>query len=143
MSDDDTLEQVREAVRAVCSRFDDDYWSACDQEHRFPWDFYDGMTAGGWVGIAIPERYGGGGQGIREAATVLGEVAAAGACMNGATALHLSVFGMHPVVMHGTEEMRQRYLTDVVAQQLHVAFGVTEPAPGPSRRAPSSMGTTT
>ncbi len=130
MSDDDTLQAIREGVRAVCSRFDDDYWSACDQEHRFPWDFYDAMAAGGWIGIAIPERYGGGGQGIREAATVLGEVAASGACMNGASALHLSVFGMHPVVVHGTEEMKQKYLPEVAAGRLHVAFGVTEPDAG-------------
>jgi acyl-CoA dehydrogenase len=88
------------------------------------------MAAGGWNGIAIPERYGGGGQGIREAATVLGEVAASGACMNGASALHLSVFGMHPVVVHGSEEMKQKYLPDVAAGTLHVAFGVTEPDAG-------------
>jgi len=130
MSDDDTLQSIREAVRAVCSRFDDDYWSACDQDHRFPDEFYAAMAAGGWIGIAIPERYGGGGQGIREAATVLEEVAASGACMNGASALHLSIFGMHPVVVHGTEEMKQRYLPDVAAGRLHVAFGVTEPDAG-------------
>ena len=117
MSDDDTLQAIREAVRAVCSRFDDDYWSACDQDHRFPDEFYAAMAAGGWIGIAIPERYGGGGQGIREAATVLEEVAASGACMNGASALHLSIFGMHPVVLHGTEEMKQRYLPDVADGQ--------------------------
>jgi acyl-CoA dehydrogenase len=130
MADEETLQVIREAVRAVCARFDDDYWSACDQEHRFPWEFYDAMAAGGWVGIAIPERYGGGGQGIREAATVLGEVAASGACMNGASALHLSVFGMHPVVVHGSEEMKQTYLPEVAAGRLHVAFGVTEPDAG-------------
>ena len=130
MSDDATLEAIREAVRAVCSRFDDDYWSACDQDHRFPSEFYAAMAEGGWIGIAIPERYGGGGQGIREAATVLEEVAASGACMNGASALHLSVFGMHPVVVHGTEEMKQQYLPDVAAGKLHVAFGVTEPDAG-------------
>ena len=130
MSDDDTLQSIREAVRAVCSRFDDDYWSACDTDHRFPTEFYAAMAAGGWIGIAIPERYGGGGQGIREAAAVLEEVAASGACMNGASAIHLSVFGMHPVVVHGTEEMKQQYLPDVAAGTLHVAFGVTEPDAG-------------
>jgi acyl-CoA dehydrogenase len=130
VSDDDTLDAIRDAVRAVCSRFDDDYWSACDQEHRFPHEFYEAMASGGWIGIAIPERYGGGGQGIREAATVLGEVAASGACMNGASALHLSVFGMHPVVVHGTEEMKHAYLPPVAAGKLHVAFGVTEPDAG-------------
>jgi acyl-CoA dehydrogenase len=130
VSDDDTLEAIRQAVRAVCSGFDDDYWSACDQEHRFPTEFYAAMAAGGWIGIAIPERYGGGGQGIREAATVLNEVAASGACMNGASALHLSIFGMHPVVVHGTEEMKQQYLPAVADGSLHVAFGVTEPDAG-------------
>jgi acyl-CoA dehydrogenase len=130
MADDDTLQEIREAVRAACSRFDDDYWSACDQDHRFPSEFYAAMAAGGWIGIAIPERYGGGGQGIREAATVLGEVAASGACMNGASAIHLSVFGMHPVVVHGTEEMKQKYLPQVADGSLHVAFGVTEPDAG-------------
>jgi acyl-CoA dehydrogenase len=128
--DEETLAAIREAVRAVCARFDDDYWSMCDREHRFPHEFYAAMAEGGWIGIAIPERYGGGGQGIREAATVLGEVAASGACMNGASALHLSIFGMHPVVKHGSEEMKQRFLPDVAAGKLHVAFGVTEPDAG-------------
>ena len=88
------------------------------------------MAEGGWIGIAIPERYGGGGQGIRQAAAVLEEVAASGACMNGASAIHLSIFGMHPVVLHGTEEMRQRFLPSVADGSLHVAFGVTEPDAG-------------
>ncbi len=62
---------IIDAVDGVCSRFDDAYWSACDAEHRFPWEFYRAMADGGWVGIAIPEQYGGGGQGITEAALVL------------------------------------------------------------------------
>lgn len=68
--DDDHL-AIIDAVDGVCSRFDDAYWSACDAEHRFPWEFYRAMADGGWVGIAIPEQYGGGGQGITEAALVL------------------------------------------------------------------------
>jgi acyl-CoA dehydrogenase len=88
------------------------------------------MADGGWIGIAIPEQYGGGGQGIRQAAAVLEEVAASGACMNGASALHLSIFGMHPVVLHGSEEMKQQYLPRVADGTLHVAFGVTEPDAG-------------
>ncbi|WP_420450274.1 acyl-CoA dehydrogenase family protein [Ilumatobacter sp.] len=126
--DDGDIELVREAVAAVCRRFDDDYWAACDAEHRFPWEFHDAMAAGGWIGIAIPERYGGGGQGIRHAAAVLEEVAASGACMNGASAIHLGIFGMHPVVVHGTEEMRRRFLPGVADGTLHV--GVTEPDAG-------------
>jgi acyl-CoA dehydrogenase len=126
----DDLELIREAVATVCARFDDAYWSACDREHRFPREFYDAMADGGWIGIAIPEQYGGGGRGVREAAVVLEEVAASGACMNGASAIHLSIFGMHPVVLHGSEAMRRQYLPPVANGQLHIAFGVTEPDAG-------------
>ena len=128
--DTEDIELIRDAVRTVCADFDDDYWAACEAEHRFPWDFYRAMADGGWIGIAIPERFGGGGQGIRAAAAVLEEVAASGACMNGASAIHLSIFGMQPVVIHGTEEMKQRFLPSVADGSLQVAFGVTEPDAG-------------
>lgn len=127
---DEDIELVREAIRRLCKDFDDDYWAACEEEHRFPWDFYKAMADGGWVGIAIPEQYGGGGMGIRHAAAILEEVAASGACMNGASAVHMSIFGMHPVVEHGSEEMKQRFLPSVANGTLHVAFGVTEPNAG-------------
>jgi acyl-CoA dehydrogenase len=127
---DDDLTLIREHVVALCSLYDDTYWGACDDEHRFPWDFYRDMAAGGWIGIAIPERYGGGGRGIREAAAVLEEVAASGAAMNGASAIHMSIFGMQPVVRHGSEAMQQRFLPAVADGSLHVAFGVTEPDAG-------------
>ena len=123
-------ELIREAVRAVCARFDDVYWSERDARHEFPWAFYAAMADGGWVGIAIPEAYGGGGRGIGEASLVLEEVAASGAAMNGCSAIHLSIFGMHPVVLHGSEEMRRKYLPRVAKGDLHVAFGVTEPDAG-------------
>jgi acyl-CoA dehydrogenase len=127
---DESLPMIREAVASTCRAFDDDYWSACDRDHRFPSEFYATMAEGGWIGIAIPEAYGGGGAGISEAAAVLEEVAASGACMNGASAIHLSIFGMHPVVLHGGEEMKRRYLPSVADGSLHVAFGVTEPDAG-------------
>jgi acyl-CoA dehydrogenase len=123
-------EAIREAVRRVCSKFDDTYWRDCDENHQFPWDFYDAMAAGGWVGIAIPEEYGGGGRGITEASIVLEEVAASGAAMNGCSAMHLSVFGMNPVLKHGSEYLKATYLPRVAAGELHVAFGVTEPDSG-------------
>jgi acyl-CoA dehydrogenase len=121
---------IRAAVQKICADFPDEYWSACDAEHRFPWAFYDAMAAAGWIGIAIPEAYGGSGRGIIEASLVLEEVAASGAAMNGATPLHLSMFGMQPVIKHGSEEMKQKYLPDVARGKLHVAFGVTEPDAG-------------
>ncbi len=121
---------IRDTVKKVCAEFPDEYWAKCDSEHRFPWDFYNAMAAGGWLGIAIPEAYGGSGQGITEASLVLEEVASSGAAMNGASSLHLSIFGMHPVVRHGSEEMKQTYLPQVATGELHVAFGVTEPDAG-------------
>ncbi len=127
---DDDHEAIREGVRRVCRDFDDTYWRACDAEHRFPWDFYRAMADGGWIGIAIPEQYGGGGRGITEASIVLEEVAASGAAMNGCSAMHLSVFGMNPVVKYGHDEMKDRYLPRVASGDLHVAFGVTEPDSG-------------
>jgi acyl-CoA dehydrogenase len=124
------LEDIRQGVAALCGGFGDEYWSECEQDHRFPVEFYEAMASGGWIGIAIPEEWGGGGQGIGAAAVVLEEVAASGACMNGASSVHLSIFGMHPVVVHGSDEMRRRFLPAVAEGKLHVAFGVTEPDAG-------------
>ena len=121
---------IRESVVKLCADFPDDYWSKKDTEHEFPWDFYEAMAEAGWLGIAIPEAYGGSGRGITEASLVLEEVAASGAAMNGATSLHLSIFGMHPVVKYGSEEMKLKYLPRVAKGDLHVAFGVTEPDAG-------------
>jgi acyl-CoA dehydrogenase len=121
---------IRDAVRETCARFPDEYWALRDQSHTFPWEFYQAMAEGGWIGIAIPAEFGGGGCGITEASIVLEEVAASGACMNGASSIHLSIFGMHPVVRHGSDELKQRYLPRVATGDLHVAFGVTEPDAG-------------
>jgi acyl-CoA dehydrogenase len=129
-SEPDDIRLIRDTVATACSKFDDTYWAACEAEHRFPVEFYDVMAQGGWIGIAIPEAYGGGGRGVSEAAVVLEEVAASGACMNGASAIHLSIFGMHPVVLHGSEEMKRSYLPRVADGSLHIAFGVTEPDAG-------------
>jgi acyl-CoA dehydrogenase len=127
---DPDLESVREGVRKVCAGFDDSYWRRCDAEHEFPWAFYDALAEGGWIGVAIPEKYGGGGQGITCASVVLEEIAASGAAMNGCSAVHISMFGINPIVKHGSEAMKARYVPRVVSGELHVAFGVTEPDAG-------------
>ncbi|MDG2139942.1 MAG: acyl-CoA/acyl-ACP dehydrogenase [Gammaproteobacteria bacterium] len=132
MNFNETEEQrlIRESVRKLCSAFSDDYWEERDREGKFPDTFFDEMAAAGWIGIAMPEKYGGAGKGIQEAAIILEEVAASGAAMNGATPIHLSIFGMHPVVKHGSELMREKYLPPVARGELQVAFGVTEPNAG-------------
>ncbi|HBP14653.1 MAG: acyl-CoA dehydrogenase family protein [Pseudomonadota bacterium] len=126
----DEHQLIRDAIGKICTDFPDEYWSKCDSEHLFPWDFYNALAEAGWIGIAIPEQYGGSGRGITEASIVLEEVAASGAAMNGASGIHLSIFGMHPVVKYGSEEMKQKYLPRVAAGDLHIAFGVTEPDAG-------------
>ncbi len=129
-ADDETHRDIREGVRRACTPYDDAYWRDLDARHEFPWAFYEAMAEGGWIGVAMPEAYGGGGLGITEASIVLEEVAASGAAMNGCSALHTSIFGMNPVVKHGSDFLRDTYLPDVVAGRLHVAFGVTEPDAG-------------
>lgn len=123
-------EAVRTQARALAARFGDDYWRRCDAEHAFPWEFYQAFAEAGWLGIAIPPEYGGAGLGITEASLLLEEVAASGAAMNGATALHLTIFGLNPVVRHGSADLKQRVLPEAAAGRLHVAFGVTEPDAG-------------
>ena len=122
--------EIRAQARALAARFDDEYWRHCDEQHEFPWEFYRAFAEGGWLGIAMPEEYGGAGLGITEASLVLQEIAASGACMSGASAVHLTIFGLNPVVKHGTSDLKQRYLPAAVRGELHVAFGVTEPNAG-------------
>ncbi len=121
---------IRDGIRRICADFPDEYWSEKDQAHEFPWDFYRALAEGGWVGIAIPEEFGGGGQGITEASIMLEEIAASGAAMNGCSAVHLSIFGMEPVRRYGSPELVADVLPRVASGDLHVAFGVTEPDAG-------------
>jgi acyl-CoA dehydrogenase len=129
-SEDSDHQAMRSAIRAICAQFPDEYWAEADATHTFPWAFYQAMADGGWLGVAIPAHYGGSGAGITAASVVLEEVAASGACMNGASAIHMSIFGMQPVILHGSDELKQRYLPRVATGELHVAFGVTEPDAG-------------
>jgi acyl-CoA dehydrogenase len=121
---------IRAGVADLAARFDDDYWMRKDAAHEFPAEFYEAIASAGWLGITIPERYGGHGFGITEAALVLEQVAASGGGMNAASSIHLSIFGMHPVIVHGSEEMKERTLPRIASGDLHVCFGVTEPDAG-------------
>jgi len=126
----DDHQQIEAAVAAIAGRFDAEYWAQHDREHAFPWDFYNAFADAGWVGIAIPEEFGGGGGGISEAGVLLQTIAASGAAMNGCTPLHLSVFGMNVIAKHGTAELQQEILPRVATGELHACFGVTEPDAG-------------
>jgi acyl-CoA dehydrogenase len=121
---------IQKAVRNLAAGFGDDYWARLDREHEFPWDFYRVFADAGWVGMSLPEQYGGGGQGIAEAGLLVEEIAASGAAMNGCSALHLGLFGMNIVTKHGSEQLREAVLPAVATGELHVCFAVTEPDAG-------------
>ena len=121
---------IRTAVADLAAKFDDQYWMDKDQAHEFPTEFYDAFAQGGWLGITTPEEYGGSGFGITEASLLLEQVAASGAGMNGASSIHMSIFGMHPVIVHGSEAMKRENLPRIANGELHVCFGVTEPGAG-------------
>jgi acyl-CoA dehydrogenase len=123
-------QEIVQQIRAMGQKFPDEYWRERDARAEFPHEFYAEVARGGWLGVAIPEQYGGSGLGITEAALVMREVAGSGGAMAAASAIHLSIFGVSPLVFHGSEEQKRRFLPDVVSGKLHVAFAVTEPDAG-------------
>jgi acyl-CoA dehydrogenase len=123
-------DDIRRAVEKICAGFPDEYWMERDQTQEFPWDFYRAIADGGWLGLTVPEQYGGGGLGVTEAAIVEQAIAASGAGMNGCSSVHIGIFGLEPVIKHGSEDLKQRFLPRLVAGDLHVSFAVTEPDAG-------------
>jgi acyl-CoA dehydrogenase len=121
---------IRESVTAICKRFGDDYWLRKDREGGFPQDFYAAFAAAGWLGICIPDAYGGSGLGVTEAAVMMEAVARSGAGMSGASALHINIFGLNPVAVYGTEEQKRRMLPPMVSGKEKACFAVTEPDTG-------------
>ncbi len=121
---------IRTSVAELAARFDDQYWLDKDANHEFPGEFYKAVAEGGWLGMTIPTEYGGYGLGITEATLLAEEVARSGGGMNAASAIHMSIFGMQPVVVFGSEELKRRTLPRIVTGDLHVCFGVTEPGAG-------------
>ena len=123
-------QQIREEVLKLCSKFDDGYWLERDRTATFPEDFYRACANGNWLGIAMPEAYGGAGLGITEAALMVQAIAESGAAMSGASAVHINIFGLNPVVVHGTEAQKQRMLPPLIQGRDKACFGVTEPDAG-------------
>ncbi len=122
----DDIERIRAEAERLAAGFDDEYWRAKDSAKEFPWEFYRAFAAGGWLGIHVPAEYGGAGLGVLAAGTLLHAVAASAGAMNAASTLHLSIFGMGPVIHHGSEELKRRVLPRTASGDLHVSFGVTE-----------------
>ncbi len=126
----DTQAAIRDGVAGLCARFDDAWWLARDEAASFPHEFYDAVAEAGFLGICIPEEYGGSGLGITEAAIMMETISASGAGMSGASAVHMNIFGLNPVVVFGTAEQKARALPPLVAGREKACFGVTEPTTG-------------
>ena len=121
---------IRDAVSAICRHFDDAYWLKRDREGGFPHEFHAAFAAEGWLGICIPEAYGGSGLGVVEAAIMMRTIAESGAGMSGASAVHINVFGLNPVVVFGTDEQKRRMLPGMIDGREKACFAVTEPNTG-------------
>ncbi len=123
-------EELRRAVGRICARFGDDYWLAKDRDGGFPHDFHRAFADAGWLGIAMPQEFGGAGLGVTEAAVMMQTVAESGAGFSGASALHMNIFGLNPVVVFGSEAQKRRMLPPLIAGADKACFAVTEPDAG-------------
>ncbi|MBI4190910.1 MAG: acyl-CoA/acyl-ACP dehydrogenase [Betaproteobacteria bacterium] len=121
---------IRSAIEKICAGFDAEYWLKKDNDGAFPDDFHRALARDGWLGIAMPEQYGGAGLGITEAALMMQAIAESGAGMSGASAVHMNIFGLNPVVVFGADEQKQRWLPPLIEGQDKACFCVTEPDAG-------------
>jgi acyl-CoA dehydrogenase len=126
----DQQQSIRAAIEKICARFDAGYWREKDRDGGFPHDFHRAFADAGWLGICIPEKFGGAGLGVTEAAVMMQAVARSGAGLSGASALHMNIFGLNPVVMFGNDEQRARMLPPLIAGRDKACFAVTEPDAG-------------
>lgn len=126
---DKDLHAIRDGVAALCREFDDAYWLARDDDGAFPQEFHTALAAGGWLGLTMPEAQGGANLGVREAAVMMHEVARCGA-MSAASAVHINMFGPHPIVLFGTDAQKDAWLPPIIQGEHKVSFAVTEPDVG-------------
>jgi acyl-CoA dehydrogenase len=123
-------QNIRDAILKQCSQFSAEYWLERDRDAVFPHEFFKSMVDAGWLGIAMPTESGGSGLGITEAAVMMQAIAESGACMSGASSVHLPVFGLQPVVMFGTQQQQRQILPPILRGDDKVCFAVTEPNSG-------------
>ncbi|MGY8959389.1 MAG: acyl-CoA dehydrogenase family protein, partial [Alphaproteobacteria bacterium] len=123
-------ESIVDSIAKLTADFDDDYWFDHDHTGDFPIEFHKAMADGGWLGIAMPEEYGGANLGVTEAALMMHQIGRSPGAMSACSAIHINIFGPHPIVVFGNDEQKQRWLPDLIQGNLLTCFGVTEPDAG-------------
>lgn len=121
---------IQELAQKLCADFGDDYWLEKEESSTFPHEFHRAVADAGLLGIAMPDELGGAGLGITEAAILVREISESGAGMSGASAIHMNIFGLQPVVVFGTNEQKQRMLPPLIRGEEKACFAVTEPNVG-------------
>jgi acyl-CoA dehydrogenase len=121
------LEEIRAAVRELCSRFPGEYWRSLEPD-TYPEEFVRALTENGWLAALVPEEYGGAGLSLTAASVILEEINASGGSSG---ACHAQMYTMGTILRHGSEEQKRRYLPRIASGELRLqAFGVTEPTAG-------------
>ena len=126
----ETQQSIVESIKLLMKDFGDDYWRLCDKDAMFPHEFYDAVAKGGWLGIAMPQEYGGSNLGISEAAVMMQTISESGGGMAAASSIHMNIFGPHPIVVHGTADQKNKWLPPLIQGKEKCCFGVTEPDAG-------------
>ncbi|HEY5929446.1 MAG TPA: acyl-CoA dehydrogenase family protein, partial [Burkholderiales bacterium] len=128
MNKEESHQQIRAAVRDLCSNFAGEYWRRLDEARAYPEEFVKALTDAGWLAALIPEEFGGAGLGITEASIILEEVNHSGA---NSGACHAQMYIMGTLLRHGSAEQKRRYLPEIAAGKLRLqSFAVTEPTTG-------------
>jgi acyl-CoA dehydrogenase len=126
----DNQQAIQAAIVQLCKDFDEAYWLKKDREGGFPFEFHKAVADAGWLGVCIPEEFGGAGLGITEAAIIMRTISESGAGLSGASAIHMNIFGLNPVVVFGNDEQRKRMLPPMSEGKQKACFAVTEPNTG-------------
>ena len=121
---------IREAITRICAQFDDDFWLAKDRAHEFPHELHQALARDGWLGIAMPEEYGGAGLGVTEAAIMMQTIGGSAGYFAACSTVHINIFGLHSIVKHGTDAQKKAWLPGVIKGDIRACFGVTEPDAG-------------
>jgi len=124
----DRHQELREAVRALCARFDSAYWQRIDAERAYPEAFVEALTGAGWLAAMIPPEYGGSGLGLTEASVIMEEINRSG---GNAGACHGQMYNMGTLLRHGSEAQKRAWLPAIAAGNLRLqSMAVTEPSTG-------------